>query len=241
MPTNPIIDFFCKIFGDPKVAAPTTSAPSTSSSKPLFTFDQFQKIFPSSPAANLRIYYDGIIDALPKADITTRERICCFLGQIGHESGEFMKPVTEENLYYTTASRLLAVFGSSKFEGKNVNDYLRNPERLANLVYANKGGNGNTASGDGWKYRGRGIIQLTLKDNYAACSRDMGVDLVNNPDLALEPKYAVLTATWYWKNRNLNYYADNGDFDTLTYRINTAKANIEHRKELYQRAKAVII
>lgn len=231
------ISFLRNLFG-PKTSAPIQQP----SERPkMFTFEQFKRIFPNTPDSNLQMYYEPMLDAMAQTNINTKERICMFLAQVGHETGEFKNKITEENLFYTTASRLPAVFGSSYFVGKNVNDYTRNPEKLANLVYANKGGNGNTASGDGWKFRGRGIIQLTLRDNYQAFKDWSGVDVISNPDLLLEPKYAVLSATHYWMNNGLNALADKGDFETLTYRINRAKQGMPHRKELLARARAVII
>lgn len=207
----------------------------------MFTFEQFKRIFPNTPDGNLKLYYQPMVDAMEQTQINTPARITAFLAQVGHETGEFMNKITEENLYYTTASRLPSVFGASYFVGKNLNDYTRNPEKLANLVYANKGGNGDTASGDGWKFRGRGIIQLTLRNNYQAFKDWSGVDVITNPDLLLDPKYAVLSATHYWMNNGLNALADRGDFETLTARINRAKQGMQHRKDLLARAKAIII
>lgn len=235
-----MIDFLKNMFNKPNPTVVTPS-PKTEVSKAMFTFEQFKQIFPNTPDNNLRLYYEPMLEAMERAQINTPARISAFLAQVGHETGEFKNKITEENLYYTTASRLPAVFGSSYFVGKNVNDYLRNPEKLANLVYANKGGNGNTASGDGWKFRGRGIMQLTLRDNYQAFKDWSGVDVIANPDLLLEPKYAVLSATHYWLNNGLNALADKGDFETLTAKINRAKQGMAHRKELLARAKAVII
>lgn len=236
-----IASLFAGLF--PSKSEPVVSNPPALKVRPraMFSYEQFKRIFPNTPDGNLRLYYQPIIDAMEQTDITTKNRICMFLAQVGHETGEFMNKITEENLYYTTVSRLPAVFGASYFVGKNPADYVRNPEKLANLVYANKGGNGNTASGDGWKYRGRGIIQLTLRNNYQAFKDWSGVDIISNPDLLLEPKYAVLSATHYWMNNGLNALADKNDFSTLTSRINRAQQGMAHRKELLERARSVII
>lgn len=241
--TNFIASLFAGLFPANPNTQPVTVSPPPLKVRPraMFSFEQFKKIFPNTPDGNLRLYYQPIIDAMQQTEINNKARVCAFLAQVGHETGEFMQKITEENLYYTTASRLPAVFGSAYFAGKNLADYTRNPEKLANLVYANKGGNGNTASGEGWKYRGRGIIQLTLKNNYKAFADWSGVDVISNPDLLLEPKYAVLSATHYWMNNGLNALADKNDFDTLTSRINRAKQGMPHRKELLERAKSVII
>ena len=237
-------NFFANLFANLFPKQPETTPPVPYMQvrpRPMFSFEQFKRIFPQTPDGNLRLYYQPIIDAIEQTQINNKARVCAFLAQVGHETGEFMSKITEENLYYTTASRLPLVFGSGYFKGKNPADYTRNPEKLANLVYANKGGNGNTASGDGWRYRGRGIIQLTLKNNYQAFKDWSGIDVISNPDLLLEPKYAVLSATHYWMNNGLNDLADRNDFSTLTSRINRAQQGMAHRKELLERARSVII
>lgn len=114
---------------------------------------------------------------------------------------------------------LLKVF-QKYFDRQSAKKYQRKPESIANKVYANRYGNGDVLSGDGWRYRGRGLIQITFKDNYEECSDDMGIDFVKNPDLLLTPKYATLSAGWYWDSRGLNEYADNGDMKRITKLIN---------------------
>ena len=98
--------------------------------------------------------------------------------------------------------------------------YTRNPEKMANYVYANQGGNGNEASGDGWRFRGRGLIQITLRNNYLLCGKALGLDLIANPDLLLEYLNAARSAAWYWKANGCNELADKGDFLAVTRRIN---------------------
>ncbi len=108
--------------------------------------------------------------------------------------------------------------------------YARQPEKIANRVYADRMGNGSEASGDGWKYRGRGLIQLTGKENYQKLAQDHGVDCVNNPDVLLDPELALTSACWFWKKYNINRYADNDDIHMVTKRINGGNNGILHRQ-----------
>ena len=137
-------------------------------------------------------------------------RIAHFLAQLAHESKDFT--VLSENLNYTPKG-LLATFSSITATQANLYgrtaEHKANQVAIANIVYANKGGNGNVASGDGWKYRGRGYIQLTLKDNYIAYKKYSGHDVVNNPDLLLIPDIALDCAAWYFSvYKKLNPFAD---------------------------------
>ena len=192
----------------------------------MLTAGQFADLFPrcSDP--------DGWVDAMnevfPKYEINTNRRVAAFLAQCGHESGGWR--TFSENLNYS-AKALDAVFGKYfKRAGRDAEDYARQPEKIANVVYANRMDNGDTASGDGWRYRGRGPIQLTGKHNYAKFSDDMDVDAVNNPDMVSEDKeVALVSAIWYWNSNKLNRYADSGDIKTLTKRINGGYIGLEDR------------
>ena len=192
----------------------------------MLTAGQFADLFPrcSDP--------DGWVDAMnevfPKYEINTNRRVAAFLAQFGHESGGWR--TFSENLNYS-AKALDAVFGKYfKRAGRDAEDYARQPEKIANVVYANRMDNGDTASGDGWRYRGRGPIQLTGKHNYAKFSDDMDVDAVNNPDMVSEDKeVALMSAIWYWNSNKLNRYADSGDIKTLTKRINGGYIGLEDR------------
>lgn len=160
-------------------------------------------------------WLDPLNDTLEKYNINTKDRIASFVGQCQHESGNFRW--LEENLNYS-ADALMRTW-SSRFPTRQIADeYARNPEKIANKVYG--GRMGNTEDGDGWKYRGRGIKQLTGKENYQRCGAGLGVDLVDDPDLLLEPKYACLSAGWFWNKHNLNQLADQKDYTTMTRRIN---------------------
>lgn len=163
-------------------------------------------------------------------NITTKLRKAHLLAQLEHESN--LKPV-EENLNYSEAG-LLRVF-SKYFNADTAKEYARKPEAIANIVYANRMGNGDTSSGDGWRYRGRGFIQLTGKNNYTALSKDTGIDYINNPDLLLREADAMISALWFWKKNNLNRYADRNDIKGLTRRINGGYNGLNHRINLFRK------
>lgn len=165
-------------------------------------------------------------DEFEKAGLSTKKRIACFLAQIKHESN--FKPVSE-NLKYSTKG-LLRVF-SKYFTKEEVELFAFKPEKIANRVYANRMGNGSESSGDGWKFRGRGFIQLTGKENYKNFSKAYGIDAVNNPDLLLLEEYALKSALWYWNMKGLNKYADELDVKEITRRINGGYHGIDQRKE----------
>lgn len=181
----------------------------------------------------LNIKYKELLD---KYLINTPLRLSHFFAQIEHESG--LKP-REENLNYS-ADRLLVVF-PKYFDENNVYDYARKPIMIASRVYKNRMGNGSEASGDGWKYRGRGFIQLTGKDNYTEFSKATGINCVNDPDLLLKEENAMLSALWFWNKRNLSILADKDDLKNITRRINGGYNGLEHRKELLNLYKEIFI
>lgn len=163
-----------------------------------------------------------------KNGLDTRLRKAHFLAQIEHESG--LKPIGE-NLNYSI-NGLMNTF-SKYFPNVNVaSEYARSPEKIANKVYANRMGNGDEDSGDGWRYRGRGFIQLTGKDNYTDLSKDTGIDYVNHPDLLFNEADAMIAALWFWTKRNLNKYADQNNIKEVTRRINGGYNGLDHRKKL---------
>lgn len=178
--------------------------------------------------------YQALLDNLDKYGINTKQRVSAFISQCGHESGGFR--FTEENLNYS-ASALDAVFAKYfKNAGVDSNLYARQPEKIANIVYANRMGNSDTASGDGWKYRGRGFIQLTGKHNYAEFQKTLGVDLINNPELVHEDiNLCVISALWYWDSRNLNPLADVEDILGITKIINGGYNGLDDRKRQYEK------
>ena len=176
-------------------------------------------------------------EAFAKYDINTPTRQAYFIGQCAHESNNFTR--LEEGLNYS-AARLMAVWPSRFPNIAVANQYANNPEKLANYVYAGRLGNGNEESGDGWRYHGRGVIQLTGKDNYANCGSGLGVDLLSNPNLLIDPKYAVLSAGWFWNKKGLNALADAKDYDTMTKRINGGLLGLDDRKAKIAKALDVL-
>ena len=176
-------------------------------------------------------------DTFAKYDINTPKRQAAFIGQCAHESGNFK--VLEENLHYS-ASALMRVW-ASRFPDTNIAEkYANNPQAIANKVYGNRMGNSDEESGDGWRYHGRGLIQLTGKDNYANCGSGMGVDLLGNPDRLLDPEYAALSACWFWHKRGLNSLADTQDLETMTKRINGGLLGLDDRKAKIAKALSVL-
>ncbi len=165
-------------------------------------------------------------------EINSPNRIAGFLSQIAHESAGLTR--LTENLNYT-AERLMAVWPRRFPSIEFAKQYGRNPEKIANLVYASRMGNGDEASGEGWKYRGRGLKQLTGKSNYAACSKALGEDFVNDPDRLLMPVNAALSAGWFWSENGLNRFADADDFVGMTKRINGGTIGLEDRQARYKR------
>ena len=159
-----------------------------------------------------------------KYDVNTPKRQAAFIGQCAVESANFTR--LQENLNYS-AQRLTQVW-PSRFPNINMAEsYAHNPEKLADFVYA--GRMGNLQDGDGWKFHGRGLIQLTGRENYANCGSGVGVDLIDNPDLLLTPKYAALSAGWFWNRKQLNLLADSGDIETMTKRINGGTLGLDDR------------
>ncbi len=153
---------------------------------------------------------DVVLSQLPdcasKFQINTPLRVAHFLAQCGHESGGFK--ATQENLNYS-ADGLRKIFGKYFADDATAAAYARQPQKIAARIYGNRMGNGDEASGEGWKYHGRGYIQLTGKDNYTAFSKAAGADCVNDPD-SVATTYALLSAAWFWQTRSLNAAADKG-------------------------------
>jgi putative chitinase len=170
-------------------------------------------------------WLEPLLETFEKYEINTSKRQACFIGQVMHESGGFKHLV--ENLNYS-AKGLVSTWPSRFPTLEYAEEFARNPEKIANKVYS--GRMGNTEEGDGAKYIGRGLIQLTGKENYANCGLGLGVDLLGNPDWLSDPKYAALSAGWFWNKKNLNQYADINDIETMTKRINGGTIGLEDRK-----------
>jgi len=163
-------------------------------------------------------------ETFAKYDISTPARQAAFIGQCAHESGNFK--ILQENLNYS-AEGLMKTW-PSRFPNKKIADqYARQPAKIAGKVY--NGRLGNTSEEEAAKYLGRGLIQLTGKENYDHCGLGIGVDLLANPALLLEPQYAVLSAGWFWNKKGLNALADAGDAVTITKRINGGALGLDDR------------
>ena len=169
-------------------------------------------------------WFEPLQETFEKYQINTPKRQACFIGQCMHESGGFK--FLRENLNYS-AKALMATWPSRFPDMDTAEKFERQPEKIANKVYS--GRMGNTEDNDGAKYIGRGLIQLTGKDNYKAFGEAIGEDLVANPQLVEEPRYAALSAGWFWNKRGLNALADAMDVETMTVRINGGKIGIQDR------------
>lgn len=177
-------------------------------------------------------WVDPINAVIVKAELNTRQRLAMFIAQVGHESANLT--AVRENLNYGAAG-LLSTFGKY-FDKTSAAKYERKPQAIASRVYANRMGNGDEASGEGWKYRGRGLIQVTGKNNYTACGLFLGLDLVNQPELLETNLNAALSAGWFWSANGLNAFADRQDVEGATRRINGGLNGLSHRQSLYTKA-----
>ena len=173
-----------------------------------------------------RAHYFGIgaAEYLPRYQIDANpDRLIEFLGECAHESAGFRR--LEENLNYSSAERIRAVWPSRFRMLSDAEPFVRNPEALANRVYANRLGNGDEESGDGWRYRGRGLIQITGCDNYRLSGDKTGLPLVAKPHLAADPETSVLVAAEWWRRHGLNLRADQGESRQISAIINTGRPN----------------
>lgn len=200
------------------------------------TAERLQQILPRAP----RPWLTACLELMPAAGIDTPNEVASFLAQCGHESDDFRR--LEENLSYS-AVRMAQVwkrFASNPQEKdpkkRTPNElaakYQHNPESLANFVYANIIGNGDEASGDGWRFHGRGPIQLTGRANYEACGYDIGEELLARPELLLTPYTGIRSALWFWRTTNLDDLDDDADARLETRRINGGETGLEHRQKL---------
>lgn len=176
--------------------------------------------------------YDELFDTCTRFQICNPFRLAHFLAQVAHESNNFA--AKEENLNYSDTG-LMKVF-KKYFTPELAKEYARKPERIANRVYACRMGNGDRPSGDGWKYRGRGYIQLTGKDNYAAFNLEVNENILENPDL-VATKYALFSAGWFWYSKRLNELADHGAHDliitSITRKINGGINGLDDRSKRF--------
>lgn len=187
---------------------------------------------------NADAWYDAMIKVFPKYGINTPNRIAGFIAQCTHESNNFT--VLEENLNYS-AAQLEKVFGKyfSK-AGRKASEYAKKPEKIANIVYADRIGNGNTASGDGYKFRGRGIIQLTGRDNYTEFGKTVGKSADDVIAYLGTIEGAVESACWYWNSRNINSACDVNNITQMTKLVNGGSNGLAERKKYYEANLAIL-
>lgn len=164
-------------------------------------------------------------DTFARFNIATPKQQAAFIGQCQHECNNFK--TLQESLNYRPET--LAKLWPQRFPMDIANEYAHKEQRIANKVYANRMGNRDEQSGDGWRFHGRGCIQLTGHDSYFHAGRALGVDFVSNPDMVADPKWAALTAGWFWSTHNCNALADASDWTALTKKINGGTFGLEER------------
>ena len=195
------------------------------------TREQLAQIIPRNPYIDQ--WCDALNKLLPDYEINTPQRVAAFIAQCAHESGYFVH--LRENLNYRAESLMRT--WPRHFPTREIADqYARQPERIANRAYANRMGNGDEASGDGWRYSGRGLIQLTGKNNYEAFAESIETPVEEIPAYLETFEGAVQSACWFWETNGLNRFADNNDILTLTKRINGGTIGLEDRMQKYAKA-----
>ena len=195
---------------------------------------QLAQLLPNNPYIDH--WFDALSKLLPDYSINTPQRIAAFMAQCAHESGGFT--ALKENLNYKPAT-LRKIFAKYFPDDAAANDYCSRPnkqEAIANKVYANRMGNGDEASGDGYRYCGRGLLQLTGKDNYSWFAASLGITPEEAADYLQTFEGAAQSACWFWETNNLNQFADQGDILTLTKRINGGTIGLDDRIKHYEHA-----
>ncbi len=199
------------------------------------TKQQLAELIPGNPY--LDNWLEALNEILPEYEIDTPKRVAAFIAQCAHESGGFR--ALKENLNYRAES-LLKVFPKYFKTSEEANKYARQPEKIANKIYGGRMGNGPESSGDGFRYCGRGLIQLTGKENYTWFAASLEMPLEDVPEYLQTFEGAVQSACWFWETNNLNRWADTGDILTLTKRINGGTIGLEDRKKHYEHALHVL-
>jgi putative chitinase len=196
-----------------------------------FTKEQLKEMIPKNPYVDQ--WFEAIFEILPEYEITTPQRVAAFLAQCAHESGGFV--FLKENLNYKAAS-LRRVFPKYFPDDAIAAQYAGKGEMIANRVYANRMGNGPEESGDGFRYCGRGLIQLTGKNNYTFFAGSLDIPVEEASEYLQTFEGAVQSACFFWEQNKLNQWADAGDILTLTKRINGGTIGLEDRQKHYQHA-----
>jgi len=201
------------------------------------TQQQLLQILPNA-GDQAGVFVSALNTAMDAYQIVTTQRVAAFLAQAGHESGQLRSEV--ENLNY--GAQALVATWPSRFTPALAAQVARQPEQIANIVYASRMGNGDAASGDGWSYRGRGLIQITGRSNYLQCSLGLFDDerLLQQPELLERPQWAAESAAWFWEQQGLNELADADQFNSITRKINGGLNGLEDRLQIWARARAVL-
>ena len=195
------------------------------------TTEQLQQLIPNNPYVPQ--WADALNKILPEYGIDTPQRVSGFIAQCAHESAGFT--ALKENLNYRKES-LRRVFGKYFTDDAIAEQYAHKQEAIANRVYANRMGNGSEESGDGYRYCGRGLIQLTGHNNYQSFADSLEMEVTDVPEYLATFEGAVQSACWFWEKNNLNQYADSNDITTMTKRINGGLIGIEDRMKHYEHA-----
>jgi len=198
-----------------------------------FTTDRLRELCPQPITGSLEALAAALDEHADSVGVNTLLRRAHFTGQMAHESGGFRRFV--ENLNYS-AVRIGEVWPRL---AARAHELANNPEKLGNAAYCDRMGNGNEASGDGWRYRGRGLTMLTGKSNYAAAGNALGIDLITNPQRAADPGDAARIALWFWGSRKCNDAADLDDVEKVTRLINGGAVGLEERRRLTREAKRI--
>ena len=199
------------------------------------TLDQLKQIVDKNP--HIEYWHRALTQLLPQYEINTPQRMAAFLAQCAHESGGFR--AIKENLNYRAVT-LRKIFSKYFPTDEMAQQYANKPEKIANLVYANRMGNGGPESGDGYRYSGRGLIQLTGKDNYFWFASSLEISPEEASQYMETFEGAAQSACWFWETNNLNQWADKDDILTLTKRINGGTIGLADREKHYEHAKHVL-
>lgn len=201
-----------------------------------FSFEKFTAIIPSATLGS-EIWYNELYEIFPTFDITTTQRVAAFLGQTSHESGGYK--LFKENLNYS-AEGLCKTWPKRFPTLEYAKQFARHPNKIANVVYANRMGNGGPETGDGWRYCGRGLIQLTGKTNYSLFAEYAGITPEDASEYLETPRGAVHSACWYWYTNDLNALADVENHREITRRINGGFNGLEDRIKKTQYAQRIL-
>jgi putative chitinase len=203
----------------------------------ILTTDKLLQIMPKCPTDQADSYVANMNSCFAAAQINTKLRVAAFLSQAAVETNELQSFV--ENLNYS--AQLLMKIWPHRFPTLDIaNQYAHHPQKIANSVYSNRLGNGSPESNEGWAYRGRGILQITGKDNYADASQVSGIDLVADPDKAADPQYMFAIAVDYWTKNQINALADQDDIKAVSEAVNGGDTGLADRMRYYNLAKSVL-